>query len=84
MPLLAGRAVADVAHGVDRLAGAASGDEHRATGEIAVSERDLDRSDDGRWLRQSTVTHIATGESAGLGRHDQHAPIGEDVEVLLD
>ncbi len=85
MALLAGRAVADVADGTDRLAGSAGGHQDRATLEVAASadQHAFYCVDDRRGCGESTGPCVATGEAAHVRADDLHAPCGQDLDVLL-
>ena len=80
--LLARRAVADEAHGVDRLAGAAGGDEHPQTGEVVRCRATARRRPRCRLgLGQPARADVAAGEAArrGLDHVDAAAPEGGQV-----
>ena len=81
--LLARRTIGDHAHRVDGLAGTAGRDQHPHTVEVLRGQDPLDRGDDGVGIGEPPDAGVTTGEAAGLGRHDDHAPLGEHVEVVL-
>jgi hypothetical protein len=80
-----GRAVADEAHGVDRLARPARGHEHPQAGEVAAAgERRLDRGQQLRRLRQPADSPLADrGERARARLEHPRAPRAQAREVLL-
>ncbi len=73
-PCLPERAVGDEADRVDRLAGAAGGDEDLEAGEVAAAARRPRRGlDDRGGLGQAAGADVAAGEPADLGLDDVHA-----------
>jgi hypothetical protein len=81
--LLARRPVAQVADGVERLAGAAGGDHDAHAGEGPGGERGLDGGDDHGRGGEAAGPHVAAGQPAGLGRHHDHAPPAQHGQVVL-
>ena len=82
--LLARRAVADEAHRVDGLAGAARGDERRVrpARSCGVSTR-VDGGDDVVRLGQAAGALVAAGQAADGGLDDVHAAAAQGGEVVL-
>ena len=83
--LLARRAVGDDAHRVDRLAGAARGDQHPDPGEVvrAPATRVGRGGDDVGRVGEPALADVAAGEAARLGVDHVHAPAPQRGEVLL-
>ena len=78
------RAVAEVAHGVERLDRPAGGHEDLATGEcLPLGEERHERLHDGGGLRQAALALYAAGEHAARGLDDVPAPCGEVAQVAL-
>ena len=81
--LLAAAAVGDDAHGVDRFAGAAGGDDDmRAPCEVTGTEHPLDRGDDPLRVGQAARAGVAAGEAALLGLDDVHAAAAQRGDVV--
>jgi hypothetical protein len=82
---LARRPVADEPDGVDRLAGAAGGDEDAHAGEIApASEHGGRHGDDARGFGQPARAQVTAREPPGLRVDDVDAAPPQRREILLD
>ena len=83
--LLARRAVADEAHRVDRLAGAAGGDEDAHAGEVAgaLAEDALDGGHDVGRLGQAARALVAAGQAADAGLDHVDAAAAQHGQVVL-
>ena len=86
--LLARRAVGDDAHRVDRLPGAAGGDQHphARRGRWACRRRRarrLGRGHDVGGIGEPSLADVAAGEATGLGVDHVHAAPAQRGEVLL-
>ena len=82
--LLARRAVAEEADRVERLAGAARGDEHRQAGEVLRGQDGVDGRHDPFGRGEPSGADVTAGEATGLGLDDVHAPALQRRQVLLD
>ena len=77
------RPIADVAHGVDRLARSAGGDQHAQTGQIiARGEQRRDERVQLLGLGHAARADVATGQRAVLGTDDVHATAAEHLDVV--
>ncbi len=84
MPLLAGGAVADEAHRIDRFVGRTRGHQRSLARQRArLAEEALDGGDDIHHLGQAAVPHLAAGEIAGAGADLQHAAASQRGDIGL-
>ena len=81
--LLARRAVADEADRIDRLAGAAGGDEHAHAGQVPGSGASVDGGHDVGRLGQAAGPHVAAGQTADAGLDHVDAAAAQHRQVVL-
>ena len=80
---LPGRAVADVAHRINRLASSSGGDQYVQAGEVAVARHDARRGfDDACGIGQPAGADVATGQPSGFRFDDVHAARGQYFEIV--